>query len=71
VEAAGDGGTTLTGADEPYNDDAFRAKASTKAFSLEEFSCLSYNMYMRHLNVNGINRKGQQPSDSKSVATVS
>ena len=61
----------LTGADEPYNGDAFRAKASTKAFSLEEFSCLSYDMYMRHLNVNGINRKGQQPSDFKSVATVS
>jgi hypothetical protein len=28
VEAAGDGGTTLTGADEPYNDEAFRAKTS-------------------------------------------
>ena len=26
VEAAGDGGTTLTGADGPYNDEAFRAK---------------------------------------------
>jgi hypothetical protein len=28
VEAAGDGGTTLTGADGPYNDEAFRAKAN-------------------------------------------
>jgi hypothetical protein len=27
VEAAGDGSTTLTGADGPYNDEAFRAKA--------------------------------------------
>ena len=26
MEAAGDGGTTLTGADGPYNDEAFRAK---------------------------------------------
>ena len=28
VEAAGDGGTTLTGADGTYTDDAFRAKTS-------------------------------------------
>ena len=28
VEAAGDGGTTLTGADGPYYDEAFRADAS-------------------------------------------
>jgi hypothetical protein len=28
VEAAGEGGTTLTGADGPYNDEAFRAKAT-------------------------------------------
>jgi len=28
VEAAGDGGTTLIGADGPYNDEAFRAKAT-------------------------------------------
>ncbi len=28
MEAAGDGGTTLTSADGPYNDEAFRAKAN-------------------------------------------
>jgi len=32
VEAPGDGGTTLTGADGPYNDGAFRAKITPPQF---------------------------------------